>query len=139
MIQVKRISAGVLIGRDEDTYQRLKFLQNAEGSVPSPFDCYLALRGLKTLHVRMAKHTENATRIATYLAKHPKGSPLYAATIHNLVSQVIYPGLPSHPQYKVAQKQMLDAGGLIAICLRGGLQQARQFLEHLNVRYPCKI
>jgi len=112
---------GVLALNNEDLYKRLKFLQNSIGAVPAPFDCYMALRGLKTLAVRMEQHTKNATAVAKWLEAHPK------------VEKVIYPGLSSHPQHTLAREQMRGFGGMITFFLRGGLRESRTFLESLRV------
>jgi cystathionine gamma-lyase len=100
---------------------RLAFLQNATGAVPSPFDSFLVLRGLKTLHLRMRAHCENAQKIAEMLAGHPA------------VEKVIYPGLPSHPQHELAKKQMHGFGGMVTILTKGGLSECRRFLERCRV------
>jgi len=114
------VIGGVLALNDDALAKKLKFLQNGIGSVPSPFDCYLALRGLKTLHIRMREHEKNAIAIAKFLENHPK------------VLRVIYPGLPSHPQYEIARKQQTGFGGMITIWLKGGIKQSKQFLENLH-------
>ena len=101
--------------------ERLAFLQNATGGVASPFDSFLVLRGLKTLHLRMKAHCENAQRVAEYLESHPA------------VERVIYPGLPSHPQHELARKQMNGFGGMITALLRGGLEESRTFLERCRI------
>lgn len=93
------VIGGAIVTSDAPLYDRLKFLQNAAGAVPSPFDCWLVLRGIKTLALRMERHSENAMRIAKWL----EGQPL--------VKQVIYPGLASHPQHELAKRQMVAAGG----------------------------
>jgi cystathionine beta-lyase/cystathionine gamma-synthase len=90
---------GALIMRDGELAQRVAYLQNAIGAVPSPFDCYLVLRGVKTLAVRMDRHCENARAVAAMLAEHPA------------VERVLYPGLPSHPQHALALRQMRSGGG----------------------------
>lgn len=112
---------GALMLNDEETYERLKFLQNAVGAVPGPFDCFLVLRGLKTLAVRMQRHAENALRVAEYLEAHPK------------VERVLYPGLPSHPQHEIALRQTDGHGGMLTFLLRGGLDEARAFLEKVKL------
>ena len=113
---------GVLATNDQAVYTRLKFLQNSIGAVPAPFDCYLALRGLKTLHLRMAQHCRNAVAVAQFLDQHP------------LVARVVYPGLPSHPQHALALKQMAAGqGGMITFFLRGGLEESRVFLSALRL------
>ena len=115
------VIGGVLATNRTDLYQELKFLQNAIGAVPAPMDCFLVMRGLKTLHVRMERHAENAIQIAQFLENHPK------------VEKVIYPGLPSHPQHLLAKKQMTGFGGMITFFLRGELPEAKQFLERLTL------
>ncbi|KAJ0403268.1 hypothetical protein P43SY_007572 [Pythium insidiosum] len=112
---------GVVITNSEDIYTKLKFVQNGIGAVPSPFDAYMALRGLKTLHVRMATHAKNAQAVAEFLEKHPN------------VEKVIYPGLPSHPQHAIAKKQARGFGGMITFYIKGGLEKARAFLETVEV------
>jgi cystathionine gamma-lyase len=120
------VVGGVLVTNRMDLAERLRFLQNAIGSVMGPFDAYLALRGAKTLAVRMQRHCESAMRIAQWLSQHPK------------VEKVIYPGLPSHPQHAVAARQMrMDGqpafGGMITILLKGGLAESRRFLERVRL------
>jgi len=99
------VVGGVLALNDADLYARLKFLQNAVGAVPGPMDCFLVLRGIKTLSIRMERHSQNALQVARFLEDHPG------------VGQVLYPGLESHPQYALAQKQMKYPGGMISIIL----------------------
>jgi len=113
---------GVVVGRDEKLKERLKFIQNGIGGVPSPFDSFLALRGLKTLHLRMQRHEENAKKIAVFLLKQS-----------DKVEKILYPGLPSHPQYNIAQKQMSGYGGMITFWLKGGIKESRTFLENLQI------
>jgi cystathionine gamma-lyase len=112
---------GLVLVSDDELHTRLRFLQNAMGAVPSPFDCYLAMRSMKTLAVRMEQHQKNATAIARLLEKSDK------------VAKVIYPGLESHPQYALAKRQMRGPGGMITFVLKGGLNESRQFLENLRV------
>lgn len=112
---------GVACGRDQEIYTKLKFLQNSMGAIPSAFDSFLALRGTKTLHVRMKRHEENAKLIAKFLVDHPK------------VEKVVYPGLECHPQHELAKKQMRGFGGMITFYVKGGIKESRQFLENLNV------
>jgi cystathionine gamma-lyase len=112
---------GVLATNDEELYKKLKFLQNSIGAIPSPFDSFMALRGMKTLHVRMKQHTENAQKIAEFLEQHPK------------VQKTIYPGLRSHPQYELGLRQMRGAGGMITFFVKGGINESRAFLENLKV------
>jgi cystathionine gamma-synthase len=94
--------SGAVVVRDRDTAERLAFLQNAVGAVPGPLDCYLALRGLKTLAIRMQAHCRGARAVAAFLDGHPR------------VSRVYYPGLPSHPGHDVAREQMRDFGGMVS-------------------------
>ncbi len=115
------VVGGVAAMNSTELHDRLKFLQNAIGAVPAPMDCFLVMRGLKTLHVRMERHAENAMAIARLLEKHPK------------VERVIYPGLESHPQHALAKKQMSGFGGMITFFIRGGLSEARTFLEKVKV------
>ncbi len=115
------VIGGAIITNDEELYDKLQFLQNAVGAVPSPFDCFLVLRGIKTLAVRMERHEENALKIAQFLEKHPK------------VKMVIYPGLDSHPQHEIARKQMSGFGGIITFFIKGGLESARRFLEKVKI------
>ena len=109
------IGGAVLTSRD-DLYESLKFHQNAVGAVPGPWDCWLVLRGVKTLAVRMVAHHKNAMTIAQYLEKHPA------------VEKVMYPGLPSHPLHALAKAQMNGFGGMVSFVLKGGEESARQFL-----------
>ncbi|MEO5971419.1 MAG: PLP-dependent transferase, partial [Bdellovibrionia bacterium] len=102
-------------------YDELKFIQNAVGAVPAPLDCFLVMRGIKTLHVRMDRHAQNAMDIARYLEKHPN------------VEKVIYPGLESHPQHSLARQQMSGFGGMITFMIRGGIEEAKSFLEKLQI------
>jgi cystathionine beta-lyase/cystathionine gamma-synthase len=111
----------VITGTNKEVTERIGFLQNAVGSVPSPFDCFLILRGVKTLAVRMDRSASNALAIASFLERHP------------LVERVIYPGLRSHPQFEVAQRQMKAGGGMISMVMKGGLDTSRRFLETVRV------
>lgn len=112
---------GLIVLDDDATFARLKFLQNAVGAVPGPLDCFLVLRGIKTLHVRMERHSANAMKIATWLQSHPK------------VERVIYPGLPSHPQHEIAKRQMCLFGGMISFSVKGGPDEARRVAEATQV------
>ena len=112
---------GVLATNDQSLYTKLKFLQNSIGAIPAPFDCYMALRGIKTLHIRMREHSSNALKIAQYLES------------HELIDRVLYPHLPSHPQYKIAIEQMRLGGGMITFFLKGGINESRIFLENLRI------
>jgi cystathionine gamma-lyase len=115
------VVGGAIVTSDERIAERLKFLQNAMGAVPSPFDCYQVLRGVKTLPVRMQRHVESATDLARRLEK-ARG-----------VARVHYPGLESHPQHALARKQMKGGGGMISVELEGGLDEARRFLSSLRI------
>jgi cystathionine gamma-lyase len=112
---------GAVITNDERLYDKLQFVQNAAGAVPGPFDCFLVLRGIKTLAVRMERHAENAMKIAQFLENNSK------------VRNVIYPGLESHPQHELAKKQMSGFGGMITFFIKGGLESARRFLERVEI------
>ncbi|WP_370308407.1 cystathionine gamma-synthase [Sinimarinibacterium flocculans] len=112
----------LIVGGHAELAERLAFLQNAVGAVAGPFDSFLALRGVKTLAVRMQRHCENALALAAWLEAHPK------------VARVHYPGLPSHPQHALARRQMPRGfGGMISIELEGGLDEARRFLERCEL------
>jgi len=111
----------VVAGADEELAEKMGFLQNSVGAVAGPFDSFLAMRGLKTLHLRMQAHCENASELAAWLVKHPA------------IEKVIYPGLKSHPQYKLAQRQMDGPGGIITIEVKGGLRRARKVLERCHL------
>jgi len=111
----------VVAGDDADLADRLAFLQNAVGGVQGPFDSFLALRGLKTLHLRMRAHCENAQALADWLQGHPA------------VERVIYPGLESHPQHALARRQMYGAGGMVTIFVKGGLEAAKRFCERTEL------
>jgi cystathionine gamma-lyase len=116
------VIGGVVVTRDNDEFaDRVAFLQNAAGAVASPFDSFLVLRGLKTLHLRMKTHCENAQRVAGFLEGHPA------------VEQVIYPGLASHPQHELATRQMRGFGGMVTALLRGGLDESRRMLERCRI------
>jgi len=112
---------GAAATNDEDLHNRLRFLQNAIGPVPSPFDCYLVNRSLKTLKVRMEEHQRNALTLGKYLEGHPA------------VLKVIHPGLPSHPQHEVVKRQNYGHSGMLSFYLKGGLAQSRKFLSSLEV------
>ena len=101
------IIGGALVLNNEEVYQAIKFYQNAGGGVPSPFDSWLTLRGIKTLAVRMRQHEENAIAVAKFLAEHPR------------VEKVYYPGLPAHPDYALAKRQMSGFGGMVSFQFKG--------------------
>jgi len=115
------VIGGAIMLNDKVLYEKLKFSQNALGVVPSPFDCYLVLRGLKTLSMRMEKHQSNALAIATWLESHPK------------VAKVYYPGLNSHPQYETGLRQATGFGGMISFEIKGGEKEAVTLLESLQL------
>jgi cystathionine gamma-lyase len=118
------VIGGALVTSDEEIHAGLRFVQNAVGGVPSPMDAFLVLRGLKTLHVRMARHEENAFRLARFLAADPR------------VERVTYPGLPEHPQHALARRQMSGFGGMLTFVVRGGLPAATAFLKAVRV-FAC--
>jgi len=111
---------GIVIAVREDDIDWLRFVQNAEGAILSPFDSWLVLRGTKTLALRMQQHNANGQALAEFLAAHPK------------VKRVYYPGLPSHPQYALAKKQMNGFGGMLAFDL-GSLESARRLLNAVRL------
>jgi cystathionine gamma-lyase len=116
------VIGGAAVIRNEDFKEKISFLQNAVGSVPSPFDCFLTLRGIKTLALRMERHCGNAMHVAAWLEKHPK------------VQKVIYPGLATHPQHLLASKQMHQRyGGMVTAVLKGGLPASKRFLERCEL------
>jgi cystathionine gamma-lyase len=110
------VVGGAIVGRDEGLRARLAYLQNAIGAVPGPLDCFLVLRGTKTLHLRMERHSRNAERVAGFLAGHPK------------VARVLYPGLPVHPQHALAKAQMRGFGGIVSFEPKGGAEAARRLV-----------
>ena len=115
------VVGGAIITSNEQIYERMKFLQNAAGAVPGPFDSWLVLRGLKTLAVRMREHERNAQAVAQLLNE------------HTAVERVIYPGLPSHPQHALAREQMRGFGGMISIILKGGVEAANQMVTRTKL------
>jgi cystathionine gamma-lyase len=112
---------GAVLVNDEALVKRLRFFQNALGAVPSPFDCYLVSRGMKTLAVRMKEHMKNGLAVAKFLEAHPA------------VEKVVHPGLHSHPQYELGKKQMVGYSGMLIFFIKGGLQEARTFLKSVKV------
>ncbi|MGV0642271.1 cystathionine gamma-synthase [Mycolicibacterium sp. XJ2546] len=115
------VVGGALLTNDEELDTAFAFLQNGAGAVPGPFDAYLTLRGLKTLVVRMQRHSENAAVIAEFLTGHPA------------IETVLYPGLPSHPGHDIAAKQMSGFGGMLSVRLRGGAQAARELCSRTEI------
>ena len=111
----------VVAGDDAELVEKMGFLQNSVGAVAGPFDSFLAMRGLKTLHLRMKAHCAGAQELAQWLDKHSQ------------VERVIYPGLKSHPQYALAKRQMDGPGGIISIVVKGGLRKARKTLERCHL------
>ena len=114
----------IVVGDDAGLAEQMTFLQNAVGGVQGPFDSFLALRGLKTLHLRMRAHCDNAMQLAQWLESHAA------------VEKVIYPGLASHPQHALAMRQMDGFGGMISVVLKGGLDAARRFMERTEL-FAC--
>ena len=110
-----------VVGDNGELEEKLRFLQNAVGSVSGAFDSFLALRGLKTLAVRMERHCQNAQRVAEWLESRSD------------VERVFYPGLKSHPQHDLARRQMTAFGGMVTAVLGGGLERSRRFLESCRV------
>jgi len=115
------IVGGAVVLNDTKLYSELKYYQNAAGAVPGPWDCWLVLRGLKTLAIRMKAHQENALYLARYLSKHPK------------VEQVYYPGLKSSKNYAVARKQMQGFSGMLSFELKGAREEIDRFFSHLKL------
>ncbi|MCH8882976.1 MAG: cystathionine gamma-synthase [SAR324 cluster bacterium] len=116
------VIGGAAVTDDEDLAKRLHAIQNAVGAVPGPMDCFLVLRGTKTLHVRMARHCENAGRVARFLEDHPR------------VARVHYPGLPGHPQHALAAEQMTGFGGMVSFELKDdSIEKAKRFCESTRV------
>jgi len=118
------VVGGAVLTSDDAMGETLHFLQKSVGGVPSPFDCYMVLRGLKTLGVRMKQHVAGARTLATWLSTHPQ------------VERVFYPGLPGHPGHEIAARQMKGPGGMISFELSGGLPAAHAFLANLQV-FAC--
>lgn len=115
------VVGGALVTNDEELDEELAFLQNGAGAVPGPFDAYLTMRGLKTLVLRMQRHSENACAVAEFLADHPS------------VSSVLYPGLPSHPGHEIAARQMRGFGGMVSVRMRAGRRAAQDLCAKTRV------
>jgi cystathionine gamma-lyase len=118
------VVGGAIVTSDEEWAEQLRFLSNAIGAIPSPMDCFLVMRGIKTLDVRMERHTANATEIAEFLESNP------------YVESVIYPGLKSHKQYDLCRRQMRSPGGMMSFVIKGGLNAAVEFLRHTSI-FAC--
>jgi cystathionine beta-lyase/cystathionine gamma-synthase len=117
------VIGGAVAVNDEKLYERIKFHQNAIGAIPGPMDCWLSLRGLKTLAVRMRQHEANAKAVAVFLSQHPK------------VVETIYPGLESHPQHELAKAQMDGFGGIVTFRVEGGNAQVAKLVKALKLFY----
>ncbi len=115
------VVGGVFVTNETPLFEKMRYLQNAVGAVPGPQDCFLVMRGLKTLHVRMKQHEANAIEVVRFLESHPS------------VEKVIYPGLPSHPQHALAKEQMTGFGGMISFYIKGGLNESRRVLEKVRL------
>lgn len=115
------IGGAVIVGDNTELQERMEYLQINLGAVPGPFDVFLAHRGLKTLALRMARHSENAMVVADFLKQHPK------------INTVIYPGLPSHPQYALAKTQMDAFGGMVTVILNGDVKDTERFLNRVEL------
>jgi cystathionine gamma-synthase len=115
------VVGGALLTSDQQLDEAFAFLQNGAGAVPGPFDAYLTMRGLKTLVLRMQRHSDNAALVAEFLANHPA------------VDTVLYPGLPNHPGHEVAARQMSAFGGMVSVRLRRGIEAAREFCSRTEV------
>jgi len=116
-----QLIGGVVITRRQDIQDEMKFIQKTIGAIPGPIDCWLALMGIKTLHLRMRRHAESAQRVAEYLEAHPK------------VARVNYPGLPSHPQHAVARAQMSGFSGMISFELTGGIPAGKALMNTVRL------
>ncbi|MHA1537665.1 MAG: trans-sulfuration enzyme family protein [Alphaproteobacteria bacterium] len=116
-----QLIGGVLITNREDLQEKFKFIQKTIGAIPSPFDCWLNLLGLKTLHLRMARHSENGQAVAEFLEAHAK------------IDRVIYPGLASHPQHAIAKAQMTGFAGMISFELKGGLKAGKTVMNSVEL------
>ena len=115
------VGGAAVVGDDAELAEKMAFLQNSVGAVAGPFDAFLAMRGVKTLHLRMQAHCANALDLAQWLEKHP------------VVERVIYPGLKSHRQHALAKRQMDGPGGIISVVVKGGLRKARRVLERCEL------
>ena len=116
-----QIIGGIIITNDEEIHERMKFVQKTIGAVPSPFDCWVTLLGVKTLHLRMHRHASNAQAVAEFLESHPQ------------VEKITYPGLKSHPQYGVAKEQMDGFSGMISFELKGGIPAGTTVMNNVKL------
>ncbi len=116
-----QLIGGAVVVNDQAIYERLKFIQKTIGAVNSPFDAWLTLLGIKTLHLRMYRHDQTGLRIARFLEDHPK------------VSRVSYPGLESHPQHAIAKREMSGYGGMLSFELKGGIPSGKALMNHVNL------
>ena len=116
-----QIIGGAVVTNSEEYFQKLKFMQKSIGAVSSPFDCWLTLLGVKTLPIRMERHSANGMVVARFLEEHPK------------VDRVSYPGLPSHPQHEIAKRQMSDFSGMVTFELKGGLESGRTLMNSVKL------
>lgn len=114
----------IVVGGNTELQEKMEFLQNAVGGVQGPFDSFLALRGLKTLHLRMRAHCDNAQQLAEYLETHPA------------VERVVYPGLKAHPHHELAKRQMHGFGGMVSVYVKGGFEAAKRFMERTEL-FAC--
>lgn len=112
---------GVMCTNNKELHDKLFFNVKSMGAVPSPFECFMCLRSLKTLKIRIEQHCANAMTVAKYLENHP------------LVEKVLYPGLESHPQHELAKKQMRDFGGMVSFYIKGGIDNAKKFCETVKI------
>jgi cystathionine beta-lyase/cystathionine gamma-synthase len=115
------VVGGAIVTNDPDLHAKLKHFQNAVGATPGPMDCFLVLRGTKTLHLRMERHVSNAKKIAAFLASHSK------------VERVHYPGLAAHPQHELAKQQMRGPGGIVSFELKGGVEEGKRFASRTQL------
>ena len=116
-----QVIGGIIITNDEEIHERMKFVQKTIGAIPSPFDCWLTLIGVKTLHLRMERHASNAQAVAEFLESHPQ------------VEKITYPGLKSHPQYGVAKEQMDGFSGMISFELKGGINAGTTVMNNVKL------
>ena len=116
-----QIIGGIIITNDKEIHEQMKYVQKTIGAVPSPFDCWLTLLGVKTLHLRMERHASNAHAVAEFLESHPQ------------VEKITYPGLPSHPQYLIAKEQMDGFSGMISFELKDGIPAGKTLMNSVKL------